>query len=329
MNNWNAESSLDLFFDGVTSLRAQLIVRSWTPTGDTQWRITGFVRGPYCQHAQTLPATIALSPLSSQPSISATASTDGAHTPCYAEAILLDPCGWSPALPALYDVHVEWWRGAELVATVERRWGLRLLELRRGQFFLEGRRTVLRVVSAPPDLAGTAALAEMREAGTSLWTRDPDSSWLLSEADQAGVFVVAQLSDNVTEAHRQCRALAMHPSVAMVVVSARVAVSAVWRDLAPNVLVGVLARCDEDWPDDVSRAARIVILPSDFREEDESLTSKLLAGTRGGQAVLALEQLPRPLAWSEARRGCDALQRTLATKGADLAGYLVLGPGSL
>jgi hypothetical protein len=56
-------------------------------------RLTGFVKGPYCDRARTLPATF---PLVDQ----------GGSDPLEAEAVVPDPCFWTAELPFVYEVAV-------------------------------------------------------------------------------------------------------------------------------------------------------------------------------------------------------------------------------
>jgi beta-galactosidase/beta-glucuronidase len=64
--------------------------------------LTGTISGPRVEGSRTLPATIALRPI-------AHAELPGA------EAILPDPCYWSPERPFLYDVTLELRRKDQVV----------------------------------------------------------------------------------------------------------------------------------------------------------------------------------------------------------------------
>lgn len=65
--------------------------------------LRGTLRGPYCELAHTLPAEFAFHSLDSGPTVSA-------------EAMITDPCMWSPELPHLYRADVEALRDAQVVA---------------------------------------------------------------------------------------------------------------------------------------------------------------------------------------------------------------------
>ena len=74
--------------------------------------LRGTLRGPYCEGTRTLPAQIAFRDL-------------GPKEMGLAEAIVPDPCVWSPDLPHLYQVDVEAWQGDRLVAEYHGMIGLR------------------------------------------------------------------------------------------------------------------------------------------------------------------------------------------------------------
>jgi beta-galactosidase/beta-glucuronidase len=91
----------------VSDLEARVIVRF----ADENVQLSGCLRGPFCETAHTLPAEYPLVRLAGQNSA--------------AEAIVTDPCAWSPELPHLYRVEVEAIRGDAVVATYYGELGLR------------------------------------------------------------------------------------------------------------------------------------------------------------------------------------------------------------
>jgi beta-galactosidase/beta-glucuronidase len=74
--------------------------------------LQGTLRGPYCETARTLPAEFAFREL-------------GAKESGLAEAIVPDPCVWSPELPHLYEVLIEARQGDRVVASYHGMIGLR------------------------------------------------------------------------------------------------------------------------------------------------------------------------------------------------------------
>jgi Glycosyl hydrolases family 2 len=86
--------------DGAASTEPQRVV------------LRGTLRGPYCERARTLPAEFPFRDLGPGAAISA-------------EAVVTDPCLWSPDLPHLYQADVAAVRGAETVAEYHGMIGLR------------------------------------------------------------------------------------------------------------------------------------------------------------------------------------------------------------
>ena len=82
------------------------------PGGVEPVTLRGTLRGPYCQRAETLPAEIAFRDL-------------GPKDMGLAEAIVPDPCVWSPELPHLYQADVEARQGERVVAEYHGMIGLR------------------------------------------------------------------------------------------------------------------------------------------------------------------------------------------------------------
>lgn len=81
--------------------------------------LRGTLRGPYCETARTLPAEIAFRDLAPK--------ENG-----LAEAIVPDPCVWSPELPHLYEVDVEAWQANRVVAKYQGMIGLRRTPAKHG-----------------------------------------------------------------------------------------------------------------------------------------------------------------------------------------------------
>ena len=93
----------------VSDLEARVIVRF----GGAHVQLRGLLRGPFCEKAHTLPADYPLVALS------------GADIGAVAEAVVTDPCSWSPELPHLYRVEVEALRNGEVIASYQGELGLR------------------------------------------------------------------------------------------------------------------------------------------------------------------------------------------------------------
>ncbi len=89
--------------------------------------LTGSVRGPYCETAETLPAKFPFRELTTAPpEISPNNSVLAV-----AEAVISDPCTWSAELPHLYQVDVEAHHGDKVTARYHGQLGLRRTTPRR------------------------------------------------------------------------------------------------------------------------------------------------------------------------------------------------------
>ncbi|HEY4232914.1 MAG TPA: hypothetical protein VGM76_05795 [Lacipirellulaceae bacterium] len=106
-------SKFELDVGEVSAMEARVVVR-YRPAKENQGRtiLRGTLRGPYCDTARTLPAEF---PFHNQDSV----------TQPSAEAIVPDPCLWSPDLPHLYHADVEALRGAQIIAEYHGKIGLR------------------------------------------------------------------------------------------------------------------------------------------------------------------------------------------------------------
>ena len=175
--------------------------------------------GPYCEYAQTLPATIPLVDLGPGPSL-------------LAQAVVPDPCFWTPELPFLYRARIELRSDGDVLDVVERPLGIRPLGSRGRRFYYEGRPWVLRGVHQPS--ASTSDLGEFREASAALFVDDPDDD-LCTLASQVGVLIVANLRSDPASLPQSILRLAQHAAVGFIVL-ADLPDAINPRTLAPNVV---------------------------------------------------------------------------------------------
>lgn len=87
--------------------------------------VRGTVRGPFCEKGRTLSATFAFRPT-------------GTNQPNVAEAVITDPCMWTPEMPHVYRVELQAMDGDKVVATYDGTIGLRRLAPRRSVDFAPG-----------------------------------------------------------------------------------------------------------------------------------------------------------------------------------------------
>jgi beta-galactosidase/beta-glucuronidase len=114
-------SDVEIVVGDVTDVEAHVIARyHGTMTGVV---LRGTLRGPFCENSRTLPAEFVFRELGSG---------------VQAEAIVPDPCMWTPEMPHLYQAHVEARQGDELIAEYHGTIGLRRLAPRRPVDFAPG-----------------------------------------------------------------------------------------------------------------------------------------------------------------------------------------------
>jgi Glycosyl hydrolases family 2 len=111
-------SEFELTVGEVTAMEGRVIIQFRPPAepgaadGPQPITLRGTLRGPYCEKARTLPAEFPFQDLSPA-------------RPLTAEAVVPDPCLWSPDLPHLYRADVEAIRGAQVIAGYHGEIGLR------------------------------------------------------------------------------------------------------------------------------------------------------------------------------------------------------------
>ena len=109
--------SIELEVGELSNMEARVVARYRPAAGDgpherERIMLRGTLRGPYCEHARTLPAEYAFRDV-------------GPGEAAAAEAVVPDPCLWSPELPHVYHADVEAVRGEQLVAEYHGQIGLR------------------------------------------------------------------------------------------------------------------------------------------------------------------------------------------------------------
>ncbi len=275
-------------------------------------RLEGRIVGPQCELAQTLPATIRL--------------TDrGPGSSLLAEAIVPDPCFWTPELPFLYRVEVALKQGSASVAQIERCFGIRRLGVRDGNLLWEGKRWVLRGVEIDEKSLAQREFSFCRPSGTTLLVRGPTDQ-LCQVASQQGTLLVADISRTSHEPNAatetllgDLQRLACWPAVGLAVLPIGHRLSAAMLSaIAPNLLFAERVDCRQAVQ--LSPATKVLLcemfvaverLPSECSKLPviacRSLTATEVADDE------ALEAL---------RRRCDQLQASLTELG-DFAGYIV------
>lgn len=300
----NILDTLDVFYGESSPTNARIYARlEYGEIGST-WRLGGYVSGPHCAIAQTLPAKLRLTDLGrSDDPRSRHRLLAGAQIP--------DPCFWSPRLPSRYKVHVELRDGNRCVETSDRWLGIRHLGTRGRNLFLEGKRWVVRGVAWKA--ADEPDLNRWREVSAALITDNPDEG-LCQEASCAGVLVIARVFQSPGGAAEEVRAASRWPALGVALVDQDATVGDDLKQAAPNILWAQYSSLDHPatprgWADVVVRE---VGDPAVFANEVRDCP----------RPVFALRPHPTFTSLAGARAACDQLQRDLAPY-VDVAGYLV------
>ena len=300
MTNDNLEQ-LDVFYGDLTANRAYVYARLPRQADGAGLTLSGHVRGPRCLHAQTLPSVAPLVDLGPGPTL-------------LARAAVMEPCFWSPDLPAIYDVTVQFQRGTEILATARREIGLRSLGIRGRYISLEGKRWVLRGVL--PTSTTAKLPRDWHDASASLVVSSLDFQLMdnqLSEASQFGAFAIVELPRG-SAAVRELKQISRYPSAAMAIQQRDMPREFSKVDAAPNILLA--QRLDAGDPLVRQPWAEMFLTTT---PEPELLTE---IARLGELPIIVVRELATPVAISEARGGCDQLQRDLAPVG-QFAGYVV------
>jgi hypothetical protein len=294
----NDLTQLDVFHGDLTANRAIVYARLARPADDSGLSLSGQVRGPRCLYAETLPATSPLIDLGRGPTL-------------LAQAVVPEPCFWSPDLPAIYDVAVNLKRGDEIIATTRREIGLKSLGVRGRDFAVAGKRWVLRGVF---EQSATAELPRgWHEAAAAYVTERPDNE-RLAEASQWGAPAVVHVEGDAGRLAGTLKQLAMHPAVALAVVHGDLPSDIKPASIAPNIMLA------QPVPSSAGLPAEPWAQVLWAEVSDPKALAPLLA--KSAAPIIVVRQLASRLPIEQARAACDQLQRDLAPVG-QFAGYVV------
>lgn len=291
--------SLQVFYGEATAARARVYARAARRPEHAGCRLTGRITGPHSALGATLSATVPLRDL-------------GPGATLLAEAVLPDPCFWSPDSPASYEVEVTLHDAdGQTLATATRHLGMRALGARGASFYLEGKRWVVRGVDRRCD--PTASVEAWRVAWAALLVTSPDEE-LCRQASEQGVLVVAWITGTSEDAVAELDRLSHWPAVGMAVIDCQEPCDqASLTAAAPNILLGQTWRGQSAIPSWVQFLVAEAEPPATFGDQL----------TQVGRPVVALRRLDGRAAVQQARAACDDLQRDLAPLG-DWAGYVTL-----
>jgi hypothetical protein len=294
----------DVFHGELTANRAQVFVRLARSPEFADCTLHGYVHGPRCEFAHTLPAKYTLTDLGAGPTL-------------LARTTITDPCLWTSDLPQIYDVHIELRRGSEVLAREQRMLGLRGIGARStGQLAREGKVWVPRGVAVEL-LQGASenesVVAELREELlVGICTSPPLD--LLVEASRRGAYLIANLSAARSDFEAALRSLARWPAVMLAIIHGGENLDRSLQQVSPNLLLAqptTAAALKENQP--APWAAALAVEMKGTEQEHVAATVPILA-------VRATSEILDSAA--QGRAACDRLQRDLsATR--QFAGYLL------
>lgn len=261
--------------------------------------LAGTVSGPFCQYSRTLPARVAL-------------VDQGPGAALLAQAIVPDPCFWTPDLPFLYEVDVQFRPCApprpSPLPIGKRTVGIRPLGVRGNRLVLEGKSWVLRGGLA--ESAGDFPLTAWHDAAAAMLVLDPDDA-LCAEASRVGVLLLAELNPRPDHLLTELRRLSGHAAVGFAILPAATKLDDELRQAAGSMIL--VQRIEAERPSAIVHWAQAVICPADD-----------LAAALGDcrLPIIASRPLGEPGTVLDVRAACDRLQRDLVGRG-DFAGYIV------
>lgn len=278
-------SDTQLFFGELTATLARCYAR--LPV-NAQGHIVGTIAGPRCRYARTLQLRVPLQPV-------------GASAPDLLQAVVTDPCDWTPEMPFLYDIELAAGSGAD-GQSFRGVVGFRPLAPLGRQLRLAGHNWVLR--AARSESVVPASLADWRAHDLAMVIPNP-SDELCGKASEIGVLILAVVDASLEPPLAELRRLARYPAVGFALLAGIATVAAEFREAAPNLVFATRA-ARHLAPDDVPQVLVADSVPAGTLEVLEATSVPVLVDRPLGAAVTI----------EAARQACDLLQR-------DVAGWLV------
>ena len=193
---------VDLFFGSADPAQAR-IYAAVTLTENhknelDQFQLSGHLIGPTCDFAHTLTARIPF----------VTRKTDNT---LLAEAIVPDPCFWTPELPFLYRADLQLTKNQTIVEQQNGIVGIRRLGIRSRELYFEGKRFVLRGahLSDENNSPAESDLAFARETWTAAIVSRPTTG-LCELASRRGLLLIADLRTSNDNRSPSATAEAIH-----------------------------------------------------------------------------------------------------------------------
>lgn len=266
--NLKATATFRRLMDIYCELRSASHARIRFRCSDLQHEVRGTIRGPFCKYARTLPATFPIE--------------EG-------QAVVVDPCYWTPRMPFRYEVRVSLTHETGKVEQEQFLWGLRCCMPHKNSLYLDRKRYVVRAVSIPE---AQVDLSQLRELSCGLVMESP-TDVLCEAASELGVMIVQTAEHSATS----LRALNRHPAIHFAFGEDTMR----WTNVLP-----------------LSRTA-------DTRNSSIALVDeRVVASQRQSESPIMVRRECRSSDIAQMRHACDELQRDMATHG-QFAGYIVTG----
>ncbi len=278
----------------------------------TSLELAGRLRGPECAFSHTLPLRMPFLPCPPR---------NSAAKQLVAEAVVPDPCFWTPELPFLYRAQIELMRREELLWRCERLVGIRRLGVRGQSLLFDGKRFVLRGLVMQVGIAELGEANEekfARESWTAIVAANPNDEFC-EWASRRGILLGAELTKLADESGARdldfhLRRLSHWPAVGIAVLNRDGPIPNAVCQAAPNLLLAQHIAADE--PINLAEWAHLAMADVD---KPRKFARKVADCQR---PIVAVRQLSQPASIEQARAGCDALQHDLSIAG-DFAGYVV------
>lgn len=297
------QNEIEIVWGETTPSHAHMVFRT---TGETKnfVNLTGTLHGPESLYAKTLPARFSLRTLKPGSDL-------------LAELTIPDPCFWTPEMPLLYRLDMQWQDAADKTNEVSqfvgiRRWGIDRTALR-----LSGRRTVLRGMDVGSTGLSQEQFMQAHKTQLTLIVHQPDEACCEATsrigtgliADLRGISEWPVMSSHLARIHRW-------PSILMAIVdTTQVATENQFATGVP-----ILQPLNSTNREIANWASGGLI---ELNESNPLPAPSLLAhDTTSEKPILAIRHNRQTLELTTVRQACDRLQSDLAPQ-FDLAGYFV------
>ena len=289
-------NSLELILGEASPIEARVYARV-ARDSDNSMRLTGSIVGPECAYAHTLTSPVSFRARRGEQEI-------------VAEALVPDPCFWTPEMPYLYRVNIDLEQGGRREHS-DRLFGIRPLGAKGRDLIFASRRWVLRAVSQAS--AANQDLGVWRESEAAIRVAEPTAE-LCAAASKVGVLVVADLSGSSADYKEALARLSRWPAVGIAILPADVEIDPVLRRAAGTMLLGYEVQS-------ARLAANHEAADLLFVKVDDMAPLAELARV-WQKPLVAVRPVGQQPDLATARRSCELLQRDLTAVG-DFAGYMV------